>query len=364
MAHGRSDLAMHELAMMVANPSSTAEDFAAAMDSVLAEKLAGLLEGNRTAPPCLVLAAARGRADLVATMLSRGAHVNVRDAHHGMTALHAAARLNDEVCARLLVTAKADVDARDSQGLTPAHYAALSGCVRPLAVLLESGANANAQSKSRSTPLHASCAKGNRECAMLLLRSGASPTARDSLLRTPSSYAARNGFPQLASMVEAETGETSCAETAKPRRLRIVPRRSPKSPTEDVMRLASPSVSVLSSVSTMVTASPFPSATAELSSSLATFRLPPQADSSSQRVYHSPPPAGSLRHKRSLEETGDDDAPLSSSGSLVEPQAKRLLFCSEATMASSHRSPTFSIVGSLASGCVADESQDVGLDWF
>lgn len=329
-----------------------------------------LLEGNRSFPPCLVLAASKGRTDLVATLLSRGINVNVRDAHHGMTALHAAARLPSGVCARLLVTAKADVDARDFQGLSPVHYACLSGFVQPLAVLLESGASVHAQSKSRSTPLHAACARGMSDCAMLLVRSGASPLARDSLLRTPGSYASRNGFSQLASSMEAMASAMGQKQeegsTATRRRVRLV-KRNPSSPSQ------TPTMGTMSSTSTLV-ASPSLDPTADAGStatSLTAFHLP--ASSVGQ--------GGVVRRKREYE-YGDDDfeasSTLSSSASLTSSaaddemsRAKRATFMtselpsSQAQGSSSLSSLCSSVSTSkFASGCVAQDSEDVGMDWF
>ncbi|KAA0157176.1 hypothetical protein FNF29_00528 [Cafeteria roenbergensis] len=274
----------------------------------------------------------------------------------------------------------------DSQGLSPAHYAALAGsaaCIRALARL---GANISAKSKCRSTPLHAACAKGHDLAVRALLECGASASARDSLFRTPSSYAARNNFPALASLVEsADCGSPSMAgisATATGRRhLRVRQRSSPLScgfpprPNTPSMSpaalaaaaataeasavpafsLASSSMSTIGGTSAM--ASPSPAgmrASPAPVCSMASFRLDVPAVS---RVSIDSIDAALATSSRKRPAESDDLSP-------AECSAKRPM------MASSTSSWTMSSMASLAAssshaaGCVAAEGESVGMDWF
>ncbi|MDE2677979.1 MAG: ankyrin repeat domain-containing protein [Gemmatimonadota bacterium] len=88
-----------------------------------------------------------------------------------------------------------DVNARDSAGYAPLHWAAATNHPPLLTTLLEAGANVNAQSNIGATPLHVAAIVGaaNTESTdvvtPLLLAAGTDPIARDAKGRTPLDYA-------------------------------------------------------------------------------------------------------------------------------------------------------------------------------
>ena len=85
---------------------------------------------------------------------------------HGMTPLHAAATWNVQEAAKLLLAAKAPVNAKDEKGNTPLHAtlefagADSPGSVAVAKMLLAAGADASAKNAAGQTPLELARAKG------------------------------------------------------------------------------------------------------------------------------------------------------------------------------------------------------------
>ena len=87
-----------------------------------------------------------------------------------------------------------DVNARDSAGYAPLHWAAATNDPSLLTALLEAGADVNAQSNIGATPLHVAAimraaSTERTDVVTVLLEAGADPNARDSDGRTPMDYA-------------------------------------------------------------------------------------------------------------------------------------------------------------------------------
>lgn len=87
---------------------------------------------------------------------------------------------------RALVEADAVLlDARDGDGLTPLHRAALGGHVEIAEYLLDSGADISAVDAQNRTPLHHAAFEGHAACVELLIDRGSEVTAREFRGRTP-----------------------------------------------------------------------------------------------------------------------------------------------------------------------------------
>ena len=99
-----------------------------------------------------------------------------------------------EACIMLLRDAGANLEATDIVGLTPLHYAAISGSVELVSWLVQSGVNLDAASKnSYTTALHVAAGRDSRaNCVEVLLAAGASPHVRDWNGNTPFRVALRN----------------------------------------------------------------------------------------------------------------------------------------------------------------------------
>ncbi len=113
----------------------------------------------------ILKAAESGKVEQVRHLLDRGANPNARTGDDCAIPLHiAAAQSSPEIC-RTLLQAGAQVDAKDSENVTPLDYAILSApCSTKLPeivdLFLENGANVTERAKDRTTPLHFAVANG------------------------------------------------------------------------------------------------------------------------------------------------------------------------------------------------------------
>ena len=87
-----------------------------------------------------------------------------------------AARKQDRVAIRALVTERADVNGRQPDGATALHWATHWADLETVTVLLAAGADANAANDFGVTPLSMACEVANVAIVDALLRAGAKPT--------------------------------------------------------------------------------------------------------------------------------------------------------------------------------------------
>jgi len=91
----------------------------------------------------------------------------------GQTMLHLATIENDEDTVRKLVAAGADVNATDSDGLTPLHCAcAFNADGRIVALLVKHGADPHARAAGGTVPLHEAARHGHPKVVAYLLDQG------------------------------------------------------------------------------------------------------------------------------------------------------------------------------------------------
>lgn len=103
---------------------------------------------------------------------------NARDAQ-GWTPLHHAALFGEEKKARTLLARGANVQVEDRQGETPLFYACKIGSVPVARLLLSAGAEVDHRNHEHVTPLMWAVHFSNLSCIKLLLKAGADPDARD-----------------------------------------------------------------------------------------------------------------------------------------------------------------------------------------
>ena len=179
-------------------------------------------------------------AAVLATLLAAGADPNAREHDDGGTPLHLSAFEGRPAMARLLVGAGANVDARDGNGRTPAHWALTGPVIEALVAL---GANIDLRDERGNTPLHEAAQFGYEErhagdLIKALLAHGANPLARNCEGRTPWDLAAENGtlrdhgpdaYGQLneARLDRAATGASDAGGTADDPEARRRPTDSP-----------------------------------------------------------------------------------------------------------------------------------------
>ena len=127
----------------------------------------------------LLVAARKGRHDLVDLLLKAGADTHARGSQK-RTPLHAAAINGDALTINALIAAGAEVDARSDGGYTPFYIAAQNGHVEAMKRLLEKGADVNARnSVTDQTPLMAAVYNTGPEAVQALLDAKADLNAVD-----------------------------------------------------------------------------------------------------------------------------------------------------------------------------------------
>ncbi|MEO5742418.1 MAG: ankyrin repeat domain-containing protein, partial [Vicinamibacterales bacterium] len=169
----------------------------AVVEALLAKGANPNARGAR-AQTALMWAVAQKHADVVALLLGRGADVHARTDQwsqmmavppHGLaeynrmiphgrdTALMFAARAGDDVSARLLVEAGADVNDHDAWGVSATTLAAFAGYGDVARYLLDKGADPN-NDKPGFTALHCAIMRRDEQTVAALLARGADPNAR------------------------------------------------------------------------------------------------------------------------------------------------------------------------------------------
>ncbi len=102
------------------------------------------------------------------------------------TPLHEAARKGDIEKVKVLLSAGANVNARDERGSTPLRWAALWDHTKTVKILLKAGANVNAKTNHHGwTLLHWETYGGETEMVKLLVEAGADVNARTNGRWTP-----------------------------------------------------------------------------------------------------------------------------------------------------------------------------------
>ncbi len=117
----------------------------------------------------LYVAVANGRKDVAEFLLSHKANVNAKSTD-GLAPLHWAAAIGNKDMVELLLAHHADVDIKNNNGETPLHLAVVFNYKDVVELLLAHGADINAKDKVGATP--ESRAIGN-DIAKLLRQKGA-----------------------------------------------------------------------------------------------------------------------------------------------------------------------------------------------
>jgi len=99
------------------------------------------------------------------------------------TSLIEAAKANDSAGALALIKDKADVNATESDGTTPLHYAVYHDDVALVESLLKAGAKASVTNSYGSTPLSEAAVRGDVRVLQMLLKAGADPNAATRMAR-------------------------------------------------------------------------------------------------------------------------------------------------------------------------------------
>ncbi|XP_055387350.1 serine/threonine-protein phosphatase 6 regulatory ankyrin repeat subunit A isoform X6 [Condylostylus longicornis] len=154
----------------------------------------------------LLIACHRGHMELVNTLLSNHARVDVFDIE-GRSALHLAAERGYlQVCDALL-TNKAFINSKSRVGRTALHLAAMNGFTHLVKFLIKDhNAVIDILTLRKQTPLHLAAASGQLEVCKLLLELGANIEATDDLGQKPIHVAAQNNYSEVAKLFLQQLG--------------------------------------------------------------------------------------------------------------------------------------------------------------
>ncbi|XP_019636244.1 PREDICTED: ankyrin repeat domain-containing protein 17-like [Branchiostoma belcheri] len=152
-------------------------------------------------------AAKEGDTDRVKQLLAEGVNPNAANSMPlQWTPLHLAAKNGHHETVTALLTADADVNARDDEEWTALHLAALKGHHETVTALLTAAADVNARNDKEWTALHLAAFKGHHETVTALLTAGAEVNARNDKQRTPLHQAAQNGHHKTVSALLVTAG--------------------------------------------------------------------------------------------------------------------------------------------------------------
>ncbi len=125
----------------------------------------------------------------VAFLFLSGASLLLPAAESAQEMLFRAAQSNNIALAEQALKAGADINGKDTQGLTPLHFAVKNNNKEMVQLLINAGVNKDLQNQDGDTPLHFAArgraGRGNREMTRLLLNAGANTNIQDNYGTTP-----------------------------------------------------------------------------------------------------------------------------------------------------------------------------------
>jgi len=151
---------------------------------------ASIQQMQKDGTPALWRFASIGALDIVQHLTTLGVDVNATISKSGMTPLHSAA--NAEI-ARILIANGADIEAKDTRGVTSISEASFWGEVDIVSALIDAGAQIDSCDAEMRTALHRACEESKTNVVELLVARGANVNAADQDLNTPLHIASRLG---------------------------------------------------------------------------------------------------------------------------------------------------------------------------
>ncbi|KAI7195265.1 hypothetical protein KC363_g1673 [Hortaea werneckii] len=132
--------------------------------------------------PGIVTLAREARVVEIENSIKQGADINEADPRTGCTALMEASRSRLAATARLLIQLGAQVQARDVDGNTALHLAAIQGDEQACQILLGAGAAAEDHNQRGFTPLELAARNGHTEAVLCLIKGSRAGVERENNL--------------------------------------------------------------------------------------------------------------------------------------------------------------------------------------
>ena len=124
-------------------------------------------------PPPLWSAAMAGNLELLHKTIASGADVESKYGPNARTALGVAASQGDQNLVVALIEAQANLNVKDSGGLTPLHLAADMDRTEAITALIKAGADKESTNASGETPLMQACVRNKPRAVQALIDAGA-----------------------------------------------------------------------------------------------------------------------------------------------------------------------------------------------
>ena len=154
-------------------------------------------------PPPPPLAPPGGREDIIESLLNSGScEANARDSEGNTPAMYAAAKGHLPAMRLLGSRAKINPEERNNQGWTTLHFAAANCHTEMLSYLLaQPGAKPDSRSGTGATPLHTACGSNNLAGVEVLLAAGADRNLANAAGHLPAECSANPTIHQFLGFV-------------------------------------------------------------------------------------------------------------------------------------------------------------------
>jgi len=122
--------------------------------------------------------------------------VDIRN-RKSQTGLMVACEFKASKCAKKIINKKSDLEAHDTSGWRPIHFAAKSDCLEIVKILIEKGAKIDAENNNEETALHIATANNFADIVKMLINEGANIDSENNKGDTALHIAAKHNFADI-----------------------------------------------------------------------------------------------------------------------------------------------------------------------